>query len=139
MRIWASPLALLASSFFVIGLLVALPPTLAQSEGKFVIKPVAEKRLSQLPQAPLVLADRNLPDAGSSRGSCAANFSGGPSRREGLALHARCSRRLNIWRHQSRRNRPCAAAARGPVISATHQQCQWATRSQDGHTHAPGF
>jgi hypothetical protein len=53
MRIWASPLALLASSFFVIGLLVALPPTRAQSEGKFVIKPVAEKRLSQLPQAPL--------------------------------------------------------------------------------------
>lgn len=53
MRIWASRLALLASSFFVIGLLVALPPTLAQSEGKFVIKPVAEKRLSQLPQAPL--------------------------------------------------------------------------------------
>lgn len=53
MRIWASPLALLASSFFVIGLLVALPPTLAQSEGKFVIKPVAEKRLSQLPQTPL--------------------------------------------------------------------------------------
>lgn len=52
-RIWTGLLASLTSSFFVIGLLVALPPTLAQSEGKFAIKPVAEKRLSQLPQAPL--------------------------------------------------------------------------------------
>lgn len=54
-------LARFLASFFVIALLVALPPTLAQGEGKFVIKAIGEKPLSQLPQAPLYWRLKTFP------------------------------------------------------------------------------
>lgn len=54
-------LARFLASFFDIALLVALPPTLAQGEGKFVIKAIGEKPLSQLPQAPLYWRLKTFP------------------------------------------------------------------------------
>lgn len=76
MRIWASPHALLAS-FFCQRASGCVTADTGESEGKFVIKPVAEKRLSQLPEAPLYWRIETFP-AGSSRGCCGTNCSGSP-------------------------------------------------------------
>jgi hypothetical protein len=61
MRLSANSLAAVASSFLVTGFLLGLPSAAAQTGAKFLIKPVAEKRLARLPAGPLYWCIENFP------------------------------------------------------------------------------
>ena len=49
----AKPIIVLAVSFCLTGLVVSRSPVAAETDPKFVIKPIAEKKLAQLPAGPL--------------------------------------------------------------------------------------
>jgi quercetin dioxygenase-like cupin family protein len=57
----AKAIMLLALSLCAMGLLLSQSPVVAQTEAQFVIKPVAEKKVAQLPAGPLYWRVENFP------------------------------------------------------------------------------
>jgi hypothetical protein len=79
----ATPSILLAASLFAAGLLLSRSPVAAQTDLKFVIKPVAEKKLAQLPAGPLYWRVENYPTVAQAKtaegpASLAAEIAGRP-------------------------------------------------------------
>jgi mannose-6-phosphate isomerase-like protein (cupin superfamily) len=61
MKLSANSVVVVASSFLVTGFLLGLSSTAGQTVAKFLIRPVAEKRLAQLPAGPLYWRIENFP------------------------------------------------------------------------------
>ena len=119
----------LAVSFCLTGLVLSRSPVVAETDQKFVIKPIAEKKLAQLPAGPLYWRVETYPTVSQAKAaegpaSLATEVAGRAwlltLGGQGLALDTWRAGRIDCRRHQGCRDRPGSPPAQCARVSLAH-------------------